>query len=95
MERTGAAVDCDRLAELGASTQVELDDLRGRIFAMAGEEFNLDSPKQLSRILFDVLGLTPLKKNQRGYSPTPASSRSWRRFTSFPTWCCATASLRR
>ena len=68
MERTGAAVDCDRLAELGASTQVELDDLRGRVFAMAGEEFNLDSPKQLSRILFDVLGLTPLKKNQRGYS---------------------------
>ena len=43
-----------------------------RIFDMAGEEFNLDSPKQLSRILFEVLGLTPLKKNQRGYSTDAA-----------------------
>lgn len=68
MERTGAAVDYDRLFELGARTQVELDDLRGRIVEMAGEEFNLDSPKQLSHILFEVLGLKPLKKNQRGYS---------------------------
>ncbi|MCQ4882255.1 hypothetical protein NE624_18430, partial [Alistipes onderdonkii] len=37
MERTGAAVDCDRLAELGASTQAELDELSARIFDMAGE----------------------------------------------------------
>ena len=72
MERTGAAVDCDRLAELGASTQAELDELSARIFDMAGETFNLDSPKQLSRILFEVLGLTPLKKNQRGYSTDAA-----------------------
>ena len=68
MERTGAALDCDQLADLGASTQIELDDLRGRIVEMAGEEFNLDSPKQLAHILFEVLGLKPLKKNQRGYS---------------------------
>lgn len=72
VERTGAAVDCDRLAELGASTQTELDELKVRIFDMAGEEFNLDSPKQLSRILFEVLGLKPLKKNQRGYSTDAA-----------------------
>ena len=72
MERTGVAVDCDRLAELGASTQAELDELSARIFDMAGETFNLDSPKQLSRILFEVLGLTPLKKNQRGYSTDAA-----------------------
>ncbi|WP_080797001.1 DNA polymerase I [Arabiibacter massiliensis] len=72
MERTGAALDCDRLAELGASTQTELDELKVRIFEMAGEEFNLDSPKQLSRILFEVLGLKPKKKNQRGYSTDAA-----------------------
>ena len=72
MERTGAALDCDRLAELGASTEVELDGLRARIFEMAGETFNLDSPKQLAHILFEVMGLTPLKKNQRGYSTDAA-----------------------
>ena len=72
VERTGAAVDCDRLAELGATTQAELDELRARIVEMAGEEFNLDSPKQLGHILFEVLGLRTLKKNQRGYSTDAA-----------------------
>ena len=72
MERTGAALDCDRLSELGASTEVELEGLRARIFEMAGETFNLDSPKQLAHILFEVMGLTPLKKNQRGYSTDAA-----------------------
>ena len=68
MERTGAALDSDTLAELGRSTAVELDDLRARIIAAAGEEFNVDSPKQLGRILFEVLGLPPKKKTTRGYS---------------------------
>lgn len=72
VERTGAAIDTARLAELGASTQLELDELRACIVAMAGEEFNLDSPKQLAHILFEVLGLKPLKKNQRGYSTDAA-----------------------
>ena len=72
MERTGTALDCDRLAELGASTEDELAGLRERIFDMAGETFNLDSPKQLAHILFEVMGLTPLKKNQRGYSTDAA-----------------------
>ena len=65
-------IDCDHLARLGASTQVELDDLSGRIYDLAGEEFNIDSPKQLSRVLFEELGLKPLKKNQRGYSTDAA-----------------------
>ncbi len=68
MERTGTALDYERLEALGTSTQVELDVLKQQVYAMAGEEFNLDSPLQLSRILFEVLGLKPLKKNQRGYS---------------------------
>ena len=72
MERTGAAVDCERLDALGQGTQAELDELSARIFELAGETFNLDSPKQLSRILFEVLGLKPLKKNQRGYSTDAA-----------------------
>ena len=58
MERTGTALDCERLAELGESTQAELDELKVRVIELAGEEFNLDSPKQLSHILFEVLGLS-------------------------------------
>ena len=68
MERTGAARDAERLAELGRSAQAELDELSQQIIDVAGEPFNIDSPKQLAHILFEVLGLTPLKKNQRGYS---------------------------
>ncbi len=68
MERTGAAIDTDHLGRLGDSTQEELDALSERIFELAGERFNLDSPKQLSHVLFEVIGLKPRKKNQRGYS---------------------------
>ena len=68
MERTGAAIDADRLAELGASTGAELEGLRAQIYELAGEEFNVDSPKQLGHILFEVLGLPAKKKTQRGYS---------------------------
>lgn len=68
MERTGAAVDVDRLAALSRTTGDEVDRLRAEIYRSAGEEFNVDSPKQLSHILFDVIGLTPLKKTQRGFS---------------------------
>ena len=68
MERTGAALDCERLTELGKQTESELCGLREGIYGMAGEPFNLDSPKQLSHILFEVLGLKPTKKTQRGYS---------------------------
>lgn len=68
MERTGAAVDVDRLAALSRTTGDEIDRLRAEIYRSAGEEFNVDSPKQLSHILFDVIGLTPLKKTQRGFS---------------------------
>lgn len=68
IERTGAAVDVDRLAALSRTTGDEIDRLRAEIYRSAGEEFNVDSPKQLSHILFDVIGLTPLKKTQRGFS---------------------------
>lgn len=68
MERTGAPIDTNRLAELGKTTQVELDALAAQIYEEAGEEFNIDSPKQVGHILFEVVGLKPLKKTTRGYS---------------------------
>ncbi len=68
MERTGVALDGVRLAEIGAKVQGDLDELSERIYELAGETFNIDSPKQLSSILFEKLGLPPIKKNSRGYS---------------------------
>ncbi|MEG0070600.1 MAG: DNA polymerase I [Raoultibacter sp.] len=68
IERTGAALDAKRLAELSISTAEKLEITRAKVYELAGEEFNIDSPRQLGRILFEVIGLTPLKKNQRGYS---------------------------
>ena len=68
MERTGAALDAETLADLGRTTAIELESLRARIIEMAGEEFNVDSPKQLGHILFEVMGLPPKKKTTRGFS---------------------------
>ena len=68
MERTGANIDVELLSRLGEETEEELDSLSSYIYDMAGEEFNIDSPKQLSHILFEVLGLNPVKKTKQGYS---------------------------
>lgn len=68
MERTGAALDVVHLKALNESTGAEVDRLRAAIYASAGHEFNVDSPKQLSEVLFDELGLTPKKKTRSGYS---------------------------
>ena len=57
-----------RLRAWVRATTEEIEDIRSQIIDMAGEEFNLDSPKQLAHILFEVLGLPTGKKNQRGYS---------------------------
>ena len=70
LERNGAALDIERLQQLGQNTQVEIDELKQQIFALAGETFNIDSPKQLGHVLFDVLGMEPKKKTKgkKGYS---------------------------
>ena len=68
MERNGAPIDAKALAELGESAQAEIDALKSRIFELAGEEFNVDSPKQLGHIMFEVLGMPHGKKTKSGYS---------------------------
>lgn len=68
MERIGAALDVERMREIGEVTQDDIDALVSEIYALAGEEFNIDSPKQVGHVLFEVVGLPPKKKTSRGYS---------------------------
>ena len=68
MERHGIRADSDRLAEFSKELDKSLEALTREIYAVAGEEFNLGSPKQLATILFEKLGLPPLKKTKTGYS---------------------------
>jgi DNA polymerase I len=73
MERTGIAVDLEVLSEIGETLGDRIRGLRDEIFGWAGEEFNLDSPKQLQVILFEQLGLAKTKRIKTGYS-TDASA---------------------
>ncbi len=68
MERIGFAVDKNVLNELSAQFGETKLMLEQRIFEYAGEEFNLQSPKQLGVVLFEKLNLPPGKKTARGYS---------------------------
>ena len=68
MERAGVRIDEAVLAELSDQYESELSRAEGRIFALAGERFQVASPKQLQRILFEKLKLPVLKKTKTGYS---------------------------
>ncbi len=68
MELTGIKIDIPLLKNLSKELSEELDALRKKIYLLAGEEFNINSPKQLSSILFERLGLKPKKRTKRGYS---------------------------
>ena len=68
MERTGAALDTPALAKLGEYASARVAEFRAQIFAEAGREFNVDSPMQVAQVLFEDLGMKPLKKTSRGYS---------------------------
>jgi DNA polymerase-1 len=68
MEGRGVAIDAALLAGLSAEFQKRLDASARRIYEMAEESFNLNSPKQLSVILFDKLGLPVQKRTKTGPS---------------------------
>ncbi len=68
MERTGIKIDISILKDLSKELENVLDTLRARIYFLAGGEFNINSPKQLSEILFSRLGLKPKKRTKTGYS---------------------------
>jgi DNA polymerase-1 len=68
MESQGVKVDRERLRVMGEELKTRLNDLEDTIYALAGETFNINSPKQLGVILFEKLGLPAIKKTKTGYS---------------------------
>lgn len=68
MERNGVAIDEAALAELSDKITTDAAELTQKIYAEAGIEFNIDSPKQLGFILFEKMGIPPVKKTKTGNS---------------------------
>lgn len=68
MELQGVTVDIGRLKDMGSELVTRLKLIEEKIHQLAGEAFNINSPKQLGVILFEKLGLPPVKKTKTGYS---------------------------
>ena len=68
LEINGFLVDDKQLREFAETLGAQIDKLTAIIYEMAGEEFNINSPKQLGVILYENLELKPVKKTKTGYS---------------------------
>ncbi len=68
MEMAGVKIDLGLMQSFSKKMAKELLSIEKRIYFIAGEEFNINSPKQLQVILFERLGLKPVKKTKTGYS---------------------------
>ncbi len=68
MELDGVALDMASLDAIGAQVAERIGEVEKEIFALAGREFNIGSPKQLSEVLFDELELPSQKKTKTGHS---------------------------
>ena len=68
IERVGFAVDLGVLETLEKELDRDMTQYNERMARLAGEEFNFQSPKQLATVLFEKLGLKPLRKTKTGYS---------------------------
>lgn len=68
MELEGIRVDVEVLDQIGAFLDSQTRKLEENIYERAGEEFNINSPKQLGTILFEKMGLPAVKKTKSGYS---------------------------
>lgn len=68
MELTGIGVDVEALRAMSADLAERIAVLQAAVYEEAGEEFNINSPKQLAPILFEKRGLTPIKKTKTGPS---------------------------
>ena len=72
MEKAGIATDTKRWEEVHADMKSREEALISKIYEEAGEEFNINSPKQLGHILFEKMGLPAGKKTKTGYSTAAA-----------------------
>jgi DNA polymerase-1 len=92
MERAGVRIDEAKLAALSQQYERELARIEGEIYALAGERFQINSPKQLATVLFEKLKLPAVKKTKTGLSTDesvleqlsaqhalPAAILAWRR----------------
>ena len=68
MEQAGVKVEARELKAYGEELGVQIEKLETEIFELAGEEFNINSPKQLGAVLFEHLQLPHGKKTKTGYS---------------------------
>lgn len=72
MEERGVALDTKFLKNLSKECHNHMEDMAKHLYEIAGQEFNLNSPKQLSEILFVKLGLPVIKKTKTGFSTNEA-----------------------
>ena len=68
METAGFALDADGLRDYGKELDEDLEELTGRIYEAAHQEFNINSPKQMGEILFEKLHLPTRRKTKSGWS---------------------------
>lgn len=68
MEMAGVSIDTDALEDLQAEISKRIDKLEEQIYDEAEEQFNINSPKQLSEIMFEKMGIPAVKKTKTGYS---------------------------
>ena len=74
LERKGVLIDEKLLMEQSLALKDKIDELEKKAYVLAGEEFNLGSPKQLIKILYENLGLPVLKKTPKGQPSTAESA---------------------
>ena len=77
MELAGIRVDAGRLQEMSVELAEASDKYQSRIYQQAGHEFNINSPKQLGAVLFEELGIPPLKRPAPAIPRTPKSWKRW------------------
>ena len=68
MEREGVAIDSEQLSRFGVMLTNRIADCENLIYSYSGGPFNINSTKQLGQLLFEELGLPPVKKTKTGYS---------------------------
>jgi len=68
MQHVGMAASREELLDFGARLSARIKELEVEIFRLAGEEFNIQSPKQLGEMLFEKMGIPSVKKTKNGYS---------------------------